>query len=404
MSRDLDNPRQPQDPPYRVYRGGDRATGGSGADRGEPLGAPEPGAAERPYRTYRSAPRGLKARLQGEDDPALALAEGSRGGRPVRGGRAGVGRGPWTWRRGLAAVAALVGAWLLLSLVLFLISASTNQGSLPASAEAALTSGPNMVTSADTVMIIGTDQRPAGSREAGANTRDAGSRSDTIMLWRVGAGVSRRLSIPRDTIADIPGHGMNKINSAYAFGGPALAIKTVERFTGIPINHLIVINLANFPKFIDDVGGVTVQTGRVCSQISGGVQNGGFTLNLRPGVHHLDGRDALTLARTRENRCNPGENDITRAKRQQLILNGIKSELFSLHTFLHLPWVAWDAPSVLRTDMGGLTLLSMFAAAEVGGSAPVRVLHATGAVVGGADVLNATPGTIAAARNQLLNG
>jgi LCP family protein required for cell wall assembly len=224
------------------------------------------------------------------------------------------------------------------------------------------------------------------------------------MLWRVGGGVSRRLSIPRDTVTDIPGFGTNKINAAYAFGGPALAIKTVERFTGIPINHMIVINLANFPKFIDDVGGVTVKTGRVCSQISGGVQNGGFTLNLRPGVHHLNGRDALTLARTRENRCNPAENDITRAKRQQQILNGIKAQLFGLHTFLHLPWVAWDAPSVLRSDMGGFTLLSMFGAAELGGSAPVQVLKTTGAVVNGADVLNASPQAIRSARNQLLNG
>ena len=102
------------------------------------------------------------------------------------------------------------------------------------------------------------------------------------MLWRIGGGVSRRLSIPRDTVADIPGHG-TKINAAYAYGGPALAIKTVEQFTGVKINHVIIVNLANFPKFIDAIGGVTIKTGRVCSKISGGVKNGGFTLNLRPG-------------------------------------------------------------------------------------------------------------------------
>ena len=88
------------------------------------------------------------------------------------------------------------------------------------------------------------------------------------MLWRVGGGVSRRLSIPRDTLVPIPGHGTNKINAAYAFGGPALTIKTVEQLTGIKINHVIIINFANFPKFIDAIGGVAVKTGRICSQIS----------------------------------------------------------------------------------------------------------------------------------------
>ncbi len=86
-----------------------------------------------------------------------------------------------------------------------------------------------MLTSANTVLVIGTDERPKGTHEAGANTSDAGSRSDTLMLWRVGGGVSRRLSIPRDTLVSIPGHGTNKINAAYAFGGPALTIKTVKR-------------------------------------------------------------------------------------------------------------------------------------------------------------------------------
>ena len=180
------------------------------------------------------------------------------------------------------------------------------------------------------------------------------------MIWRIGGGVSRRLSIPRDTLVQIPGHGANKINAAYAFGGPALAIRTVEQFTGIKVNHLIIVNLAAFPKFIDAIGGVDVTTGRVCSDISGGTKNGGFTLNLQPGTHHLNGIEALTYARTRENRCNPKENDLTRVQHQQQILNAIKGQLFSVGTFFRLPWASWDAPKVLRTDMGGPTLLSLF--------------------------------------------
>ena len=236
-----------------------------------------------------------------------------------------------------------------------------------------------MLTSTDTVLIIGTDQRPKGSKEPGANTSDAGSRSDTMMLWRIGGGTSRRLSIPRDTVADDPRPRHDKINAAYAYGGPALTIKTVEQFTGIKINHVIIVNLAAFPQFIDAIGGVDVKTGRVCSDISGGAENGGFSLYLSPGTHHLNGTQALTLARTRENKCNPAENDLTREQRQQQILNAIKSKLLSPSTFFRLPWASWDAPKVLRTDMGGFTLLTLFAASELGGSAPVRVLKPTGA-------------------------
>jgi LCP family protein required for cell wall assembly len=290
--------------------------------------------------------------------------------------------------------------------VIFLISASSQSSGVPADAEAALASGGNMITSTDTILVIGTDQRPAGTHEGGANTQDAGSRSDTLMLWRLGGGTSRRLSIPRDTLVPIPGHGTNKINAAYAFGGPALTIKTVDQLTGIKINHVIIINFANFPKFIDAIGGVTVKTGRICSEISGGVQNGGFTLNLAPGTHHLNGRDALTLARTRENKCNAASNDLTREGYQQQILNGIKSQLLSVHAFLHLPWASWYAPQAVRTDMGGFTLMSMFIASEIGGSAPVQILEPTGGAVvpGVGDSLTVTPEKVRQAVDKLMNG
>ena len=249
------------DPPYKVYR---------------PSGGPDGSSSEeRPYTLYRSLPRGLRSRLRGEEESAeldgerIGAALRRRFGarrRPGGGGR-GDGDGvPWwrrrvTPRRVLKWLAVAIVAWLLLSVVLFLVSAQIQSGTIPQSAQNALHSGGNMVTGTDTVLVLGTDQRPKGTHEAGANTSDAGSRSDSIMLWRIGGGTSRRLSIPRDTVANIPGHGQDKINAAYAYGGPALTIKTVEGFTGIKINHLIIVNLANFPKFIDAIGGVDVTTG-----------------------------------------------------------------------------------------------------------------------------------------------
>ena len=356
---------------------------------------------QRPYNLYRAHPRGLKARLRGEEK--LELPAGPPGRRQGFWERF---RGrPITPRRVLKWIVLAIVAWLLLSLVLFVISAQIEQGNLPSSASAALTSGPNMLFGTDTILILGTDQRPRtgpGSKEPGSNYNDAGSRSDTIMLWRIGGGVSRRLSIPRDTLAEIPGYGRTKINAAYAYGGPALAIRTVEAFTGIKINHVIIVNLGAFVPFIDAIGGIDVNTEHVCADVSGGAAHGGFTLNLSAGSHHLNGLQALLYARIRENPCNPADSDLTRVKHQQQILNAIKSKLLSPSTFFRLPIASWDAPRVLRTDMGGLTLLSLFAASEIGGSAPVKVLPVSG--VSGSSDLYASPQVVHGAVNTLMNG
>ncbi|MBV8432081.1 MAG: LCP family protein [Solirubrobacterales bacterium] len=372
-----------------------------------------------PYKVYRSGPRGLKERLRGEDE-GLVPPPGGAGGDYNRygGGRRGF-RNPF--RRGtpgerkkitpgrvLKWVLLAIVAWVLLSFVLFMISAQTRSGSLPSGASSQLSSGGPMLTSANTILLLGLDTRPKtgpGSKEPGANFNDANAATDTIMLWRLGGGTSRRLSIPRDTLVNIPGHGMQKINAAWPIGGPALALQTIKQFTGIQqINHLVVINLGNFPNFIDDVGGVTVTTGKICSNISGGAANGGFTLDLNPGTHHLNGLQAMVLARTRENSCNPASNDLTREAMQQQILNSIKSQLLTFHTFFHLPWAAWDAPGVLETDMGGLSLMQMFIASEIGGSAPVNLLKETPGTHNGADVLIPDRANVNAQVQKLLTG
>jgi anionic cell wall polymer biosynthesis LytR-Cps2A-Psr (LCP) family protein len=178
----------------------------------------------------------------------------------------------------------------------------------------------------------------------------------------------------------------------------------VEKLTGIKINHLIVVDLGNFPKFINDIGGVTVKTPRICSTISGGAADGGFSLDLSPGYHHLDGTNALTLARTRENSCDPAYDDFNRQKMQQEILNAIKSQLFSVHAFIHLPWAAWDAPRTIQTDMGPLQLMEMFASAEIGGSAPARVLTETGSYYNGEDVQLPNTANVQSEVQKLMTG
>ena len=79
------------------------------------------------------------------------------------------------------------------------------------------------------------------------------------MLLRIGGGANASLSIPRDTVVDIPGHGTNKINAAYAFGGAALATQTVKEWLGIEVNHVVEVSFENFPQLIDALGGATYE-------------------------------------------------------------------------------------------------------------------------------------------------
>jgi len=392
-------------------QGGGAASWGGGGSRSGRGGGPQPPGDGPEYNLYRSQPRGLIARLRGESDADIGERVSDRERRRQRPLAVPRGRWPWqwrwTWRRALLAVVLAVVAWVLLSLVLFVISAQTRSGNLPAGAQSELSSAGPMLFTPNTVLVVGLDNRPTtgpGSKEPGSNYNERLARTDTIMLWRIGGGVSRRLSIPRDTLVNIPGYGNNKINAAWAFGGPRLALKTVKQFTGVQINHLIVVDLANFPKFIDAIGGVTVKTGRICSEISGGVQNGGFTLNLHPGTHHLSGQEALTLARTRENSCDPAYTDLNREAAQQQILNGIKSQLFSAHAFFNLPWVAWDAPGVIQTDMGSLSLLQLFASSQIGGSAPTQLLKETPSYYNGQSVLIPDTANVRSQVRRLMHG
>jgi LCP family protein required for cell wall assembly len=288
------------------------------------------------------------------------------------------GRKPWTVGRVVKYVAAAIGAWLALSLVLFLLSAQLEQEHVSDAANRALDGGAPLPFAANTILVIGSDARPRGTHERGANVVGQPSRSDTLMLVRAGGFKSARLSIPRDTVVDIPGHGRDKINAAYAIGGPALTITTVKRYLGISINHVVEVNFENFPKFIDSLGGIDVKTGCVHDLVNGGDKNGGVTIDFKPGTHHMNGRKALAYSRVRHNSCRPNENDLDRAKRQQQVFSAMKDRMTSIRTFFHLPWVSWRAPKVIRTDMGGFSMLALAGAVGAGGNPEPRVLKPTG--------------------------
>ena len=199
-----------------------------------------------------------------------------------------------------------------------------------------------------------------------------------MMLVRAGAVTLRKLSIPRDTLADIPGHGEDKINSAYAIGGAKLAVRTVEDLLGLNVDQVAIIDFDGFRSFIDSIGGIDVDLPTdVCSTVSGGA----FNLKLDKGENHLDGFQAITLARTRENTCGSGDftgTDLERAQFQQLILDGIKGKLTSITSlpmnFIRGPLIAWNAPKAMVSSMGPLTMPQLAIAAGTGGGGDTAVL------------------------------
>ena len=231
-----------------------------------------------PYKVYRSKPKlfgrrdddGGLASMQREEQQAPPHGWEDEPGPPRRRRRLPLPRrrpgrrrrfGFWRVLRWL--VTGVV-AWLAISLVLFLVSAQIQSASVSDAADAELGGAGYPLTSPNTVLVLGSDARTKDSKEPGANKIGQASRSDSILLLRIGDGKNATLSIPRDTVVDIPGSGQNKINAAYAIGGPALAIRTVENYLGIPVNHLIEVNFENFPQLIDALGGVSTAAAASC--------------------------------------------------------------------------------------------------------------------------------------------
>jgi LCP family protein required for cell wall assembly len=310
-----------------------------------------------------------------------------------------------TPRRVVIGVLLVIVGWVVLSLAVFLISSHIERTAPPSDVASALDSAGFTLTSANNILVLGSDRRQKNSKEPGAETTGFG-RSDTIMLIRTGGGHSARLSIPRDTIVEIPGHGLQKINAAHAYGGPAESIDVIKHWLGIPINHLVEVNFENFPQLIDAMGGVTYTGGCIISRLDGGFSQGGYTLRLSAGTHHLNGKQALALARTRENLCAPSETDIQREEHQQALFNDMKGRLLSLGSFFRLPLIAWNAPPAIISDMSGETLLGMFAALALTGTPATRVLKPSGDITlpSGEVGLSVSEGERRAAVAQFMSG
>jgi LCP family protein required for cell wall assembly len=171
------------------------------------------------------------------------------------------------------------------------------------------------------ILLAGVDLRSGLTRQQQAELHvghDVSTNSDTMMLVHVSGDRSRVtvVSLPRDSWVQIPGHGTNKINSAFGMGGPALMVKTVEQDTGLTINDFVEVNFLGFVKVIDALGGVNV-----CLPYPVNDPNSG--LDLTAGVHHVNGLTALEYARDRHSFA---LSDLARIQDQQRLLASLLSE------------------------------------------------------------------------------
>ncbi len=373
-------------------------------DEQRPQGPPD-------YKVYR-ARRGPFSRFRKPDLSGLREREWRAPKLPGRPGGPGREHGPHAPRPGLRRALKWVGiaalGWIFLSFVAFAVSAQLQAFKLSGEAKSKLHGNPFLLPSAQTILVLGTDARPPDTKEPGAapsrecfdqqahgdsphgQCSQGEFRADTLMLIRAGGGAFRKLSIPRDSYAEVPGQSPQKINAAYAYGGAAAEIEAVEDFLEIEVDHVAIVDFTGFEDLIDAVGGVTVDVPhKLCANIAGGAGGGqgGFTLRLGKGANTLDGEGALIYSRIREpSECpGPGKSaytlgydDFDRAAAQQAVIAGIKDRLTDPlrvpYNFLHGPIIGWDAPKAFVSDMGFFTMPQLILSAAIGGDSKADVL------------------------------
>ena len=198
-----------------------------------------------------------------------------------------------------------------------------------------------------TYLLVGSDSRKGLTRKENrrlgtGGVGDVGQRTDTIMLLHTGDGPALLLSIPRDSIVPIPGHGTTKINAAFAYGGAPLLVRTIEQSTGVRVDHYVEIGFGGFVNSVDAVGGVEIcPTQRMVDRRA--------NLDIKKGCQHVDGITALGYARSRHT---SGIGDIDRARHQREVVSAIGEEVKS-------PWTVLNPVRYWRINMAGTSSLKV---------------------------------------------
>lgn len=316
---------------------------------------------DKPYRVY----RGGRAKGPIRHEPPKKEA-GRRDGDGYTYKGPKPARKPRRWRRrmlwALIGVILLFLVWAVLGYLAFRSGIKDANKRLDPLAARALTPQKGLLLSnASNILVLGAD---AGSK----SRQGTQGRSDTIILIRTDPDNHKiaLLSIPRDLRVEIPRHGTQKINAAYAFGGPTLAVKTVERVTGLRMNHVVVVDFSTFGEVVDALGGVTINVPRPilsnkfecprrtqaqCARWPG--------WRFRKGPQKMDGHRALIYSRIRENKLDPSESDFTRGERQQAVIQAMADKTTSFSTFLKAPFIGDDLVRPLATDLSAGQILQL---------------------------------------------
>ena len=237
---------------------------------------------------------------------------------------------------------------------------------------------------AQTILLIGSDHRQRGGN---------GSRSDTVMLVRIQPKRNRiaLLSIPRDLYVSIPGHGHDRINMAYHYGGERLLTRVVRDTLGVGIDHFVEVDFHGFKDIVQTLGGVWFPVDRrYYNKNVGTAETNYANIDLRPGYQKLDGAEALAFARYRHD-----DSDFVRAARQQLLLRVVAQDgLGDKWDLLRLRRLARELAEATTSDISNLgEVLSLARAVhETPSSSVARVtLRANDVVLYGADYVASTP-------------
>ncbi|GMB02044.1 LCP family protein [Pelosinus sp. IPA-1] len=183
----------------------------------------------------------------------------------------------------------------------------------------------------------------------GVDTReDDVGRSDTNFVVTIDTSAKKitMFSIPRDSRVKIDGHGWDKINHAYAFGGSKLSKSTVENLMGISLDYTVVINIQGFVRMIDAVGGITIDVDKRMYYSDPYDDDGGLYIDLHPGVQKLNGKTAIEYVRYRDE-----EGDIGRVNRQQKFMKALLQEISKPQLITKLPDVIKEFAAAVKTDM-----------------------------------------------------
>jgi LCP family protein required for cell wall assembly len=196
--------------------------------------------------------------------------------------------------------------------------------------------------------VLGSDSR-AGLSEAeqaafGSEETVSGERSDTIILMSIDPRREQAIVVhfPRDLRVEIPGHGFDKINAAYEYGGPDLIVQTVHEFTGLRIDNYMEIDLAGFQELVETLGGV-----RICVDRPMHDEKAGLHIP-KAGCYDMDGPTALAFVRARsvEGDLIP---DFNRIVRQQQFMRATMNKLLSVDSLLD-DQVIREAVGAVRVD------------------------------------------------------